>query len=168
MNSEVFTLDKLLERDLKALYSFAKELGIQNYSEMSKKELALAILRMQETSQGFFMVDGILDILPNEGYGFLRRINYSASHEDVYISSSQIRRFELRNGDHVAGPARAPKQSERYAGLMSIQAVNGKDPEEAKQREHFPGLTPLYPDKQMHLAYGDQALANRFIDLVAP
>lgn len=166
--TEVFTLDQLIDRDLKALYSFAKELGIQNYSELSKKELALAILRMQETSQGFFTVDGILDILQGEGYGFLRRINYSASHEDVYISSSQIRRFELRNGDQVTGPARAPKQSERYAGLMSIQAVNGKDPEEAKQREHFPGLTPLYPNQQMVLAYHQQAITNRLIDLVAP
>jgi transcription termination factor Rho len=90
---------------------------------------------------------GFLDIVGQDGYGFLRPINYGPSVEDIYISASQIRRFSLRNGDKVAGKARPPKESERYYGLMHVESVNGKDPEEAKERPHFPALTPLYPEK---------------------
>ena len=166
--SDVFSLDNLMAKEAKELYGFAKELEIANYSEMSKKELALAVMRTQEEKQGFFMVEGVLDIVANEGYGFLRPINYSPSQEDTYISNSQIRRFELRNGDLVAGPARPSKPGERYSGLMQISSVNGKDPETAKQRDHFPGLTPLYPDTQIKLEYHRNQLANRLIDVVAP
>ncbi len=82
---------------------------------------------------------------------FLRPINYSPSSEDIYISASQIRRFDLRNGDKVSGKVRPPKENERYFGLLQVEAVNGDDPESAKERVHFPALTPLYPDRQMKL-----------------
>ena len=87
-------------------------------------------------------MEGVLDINRAEGFGFLRPINYSSSQEDIYISSSQIRRFDLRNGDLVSGTARPPRQGEKFNGLMQVGFVNGKDPEEAKERDHFPGLTP--------------------------
>ncbi|UUX33193.1 transcription termination factor Rho [Fundicoccus culcitae] len=163
-----FSLETLLAKEVKELYAYARELEIPNYSQLSKKELALAVMRTQEEKQGFFQVEGVLDTNPGEGFGFLRPINYSPSQEDIYISNSQIRRFELRNGDKVSGPARPPKASERYYGLMQISTVNGKDPEEAKQRDHFPSLTPLYPEEQIILSYKPQAIANRMIDLISP
>lgn len=103
------------------------------------------MIRAQAEKQGFFFMEGILDIVSGWLW-LLRPINYGPSAEDIYISSSQIRRFGLRNGDKVAGKARPPKESERYYGLMHVESVNGKDPEEAKERPHFPALTPLYPE----------------------
>ena len=166
--SDAFSLDTLLKKEAKELYGYARELGIEDFAQMSKKELALTIARAQEEKQGFFIVEGVLDIMPSGEYGVLRPINYSPSKEDIYIANTQIRRFELRNGDKVAGPARPAKQSERYGGLMQISSVNGKDPEEAKRRDHFPSLTPLYPEKQIQLEYKQSAIANRMIDVVAP
>lgn len=135
---------------------------------MNKKELSLAVIRAQAEKQGFFMMEGVLDIVSQDGYGFLRPINYSSSKEDIYISTSQIRRFGLRNGDKVAGKARPPKESERYYGLMHVETVNGKNPEEAKERPHFPALTALYPDKQIKLETHKTRLATRMIDIFSP
>ncbi len=166
--SDEFSLETLLNKEVKELYNYAKELEIPNYSELNKKELALAVMRTQEEKQGFFNVEGVLDIIPGDNFGFLRPINYSPSQEDIYISNSQIRRFDLRNGDKVAGPARPAKSNERYYGLMQVSTVNGKDPELAKERDHFPSLTPLYPDEQIKLEYQVNALTNRMIDIVSP
>ncbi len=113
-------------------------------------------------------VDGVLEIIPNEGFGFLRPINYAPSPEDIYISASQIRRFDLRNGDLVSGKARPPKENERYFGLLHVDAVNGDDPESAKERIHFPGLTALYPDRKMALETKSNMLSTRIIDMMAP
>ena len=165
---ETVTLPVLQQKTLKEMYAFAKHYKIPYYGQMNKKELALAIMRAQEEATGFFQVEGVLDINNAEGYGFLRPINYSTSQEDIYISSSQIRRFALRNGDLVAGPARPPRTGEKFNGLMQVGAVNGKDPEEAKERDHFPGLTPLYPEKQMKLETTTGRIASRMLDLICP
>ena len=106
-------------------------------------------------------MEGVLEIIPSEGFGFLRPINYSPSSEDIYISASQIRRFDLRNGDKVSGKVRPPKENERYYGLLHVEAVNGDDPESAKERVHFPGLTPLYPDRQIKLETDTKELINK-------
>ena len=165
---ETVTLQSLQEKTLKEMYGFAKHYKIPYYGQMNKKELALAILRAQEEATGFFQVEGVLDINRAEGFGFLRPINYSSSQEDIYISSSQIRRFDLRNGDLVSGTARPPRQGEKFDGLMQVGFVNGKDPEEAKERDHFPGLTPLYPEKQMVLETTRGRIASRMLDLICP
>lgn len=165
---ETVTLQSLQEKNLKEMYGFAKHYKIPYYGQMNKKELALAILRAQEEATGFFQVEGVLDINRAEGFGFLRPINYSSSQEDIYISSSQIRRFDLRNGDLVSGTARPPRQGEKFNGLMQVGFVNGKDPEEAKERDHFPGLTPLYPEKQMVLETTRGRIASRMLDLICP
>ena len=165
---ETVTLQSLQEKTLKEIYGFAKHYKIPYYGQMNKKELALAILRAQEEATGFFQVEGVLDINRAEGFGFLRPINYSSSQEDIYISSSQIRRFDLRNGDLVSGTARPPRQGEKFNGLMQVGFVNGKDPEEAKERDHFPGLTPLYPEKQMVLETTRGRIASRMLDLICP
>ena len=165
---ETVTLQSLQEKTLKEMYGFAKHYKIPYYGQMNKKELALAILRAQEEATGFFQVEGVLDINRAEGFGFLRPINYSSSQEDIYISSSQIRRFDLRNGDLVSGTARPPRQGEKFNGLMQVGFVNGKDPEEAKERDHFQVLTPLYPEKQMVLETTRGRIASRMLDLICP
>ena len=165
---ETVTLPVLQQKTLKEMYAFAKHYKIPYYGQMNKKELALAIMRAQEEATGFFQVEGVLDINNAEGFGFLRPINYSTSQEDIYISSSQIRKFALRNGDLVAGPARPPRTGEKFNGLMQVGAVNGKDPEEAKERDHFPGLTPLYPDEQIKLETTTGRIASRMLDLICP
>ena len=97
-------------------------------------------------------MQGVLEILP-EGYGFLRPINYLPSTEDIYISASQIRKFDLRTGDLVSGKCRTPKENERYFGLLQVNAVNGENPSAAAERLHFPALTPLYPQKNWFLKH---------------
>lgn len=160
-------LKELEQMTLKDIYEYAKAYQIRYYSQMNKKELIIAVLRAQEEEQGYFEVSGVLEITGPE-FGFLRSINYAPSQEDIYISNSQIKRFGLRNGDLVTGTARPPKKSERYLGLMHVYAVNGKDPEEAKQRPHFPALTPIYPDKPLQLETPAGPLAPRLLDLLAP
>lgn len=165
--SDYLTMAELENKTLKEIYTFAKEFRIPYYSQMNK-ELSLAVIRAQAEKQGFFYMEGILDIVGQEGYGFLRPINYGPSAEDIYISSSQIRRFSLRNGDKVAGKARPPKESERYYGLMHVESVNGKDPEDAKERPHFPALTPLYPNRHLKLETTSGRLSTRMIDMLSP
>lgn len=165
---EILTLQELEKKTLKEIYQYAKELSIPYYSQMNKKELAFAVIRAQEEKQGYFQAEGVLDIIDQQDFGFLRPINYTPSKEDVYISSSQIKRFGLRNGDKVSGRARPPKPTERYYGLMHVSKVNGKNPEEAKERPHFPALTPLYPDRKIRLETSASQISARIIDLVSP
>src|SRR5699024_12780842 len=145
------TIAQLEEKKLTDLYDLAKEYKVTYYAKLSKRELIFAILKAQAEKDGFLFMDGILEIITTEGFGFLRPINYSQSAEDIYISASQIRRFDLRNGDKVSGKVRPPKDSERYYGLLHVDAVNDDDPEAAKRRVHFPALTPLYPDRFIKL-----------------
>ncbi|WP_028273691.1 transcription termination factor Rho [Atopococcus tabaci] len=166
--SEILTLRELENKTLKEIYQYARDLKIPYYSQMNKKELALAVIRAQEEKQGYFQAEGVLEIMSQQDFGFLRPINYTASKEDIYISSSQIKRFGLRNGDKITGTARPPKPNERYYGLMQVHLVNGRNPEEATERPHFPALTPLYPDKRMMLETDKQKLSTRIIDLVSP
>lgn len=165
---EALTVETLQAKTLKEIYAYAKEYKVPYYSQMNKKELVLAVMRAHEEETGYVQVSGVLDINENDGYGFLRVLNYSSSQEDIYISASQIRRFDLRNGDLISGPARPPKQGEKAKGLMKVGLVNGKSPEVAKEREHFPALTPLYPDTQMKVETTKNRISARMIDLIAP
>ncbi|WP_018659706.1 transcription termination factor Rho [Allofustis seminis] len=162
------TYDKLQEKTLKEIYEMAKALKIPYYSQMNKKELSFAVIRAQEEKQGYFQVSGILDKLPNQDFGFLRPINYSHSNEDVYISASQMTRFGLREGDEVAGTARPAREGERFYGLLNVKRVNDKNPEEARNRVHFPALTALYPNQKIKLETSRTRIAPRIIDLMAP
>src|SRR5690554_1391444 len=153
---------------LKELYELARKYQVSYYSKLTKKELIFSILKAQAEQEGFFFMEGVLEIIQSEGFGFLRPINYSPSSEDIYISASQIRRFDLRNGDKVSGKVRPPKENERYFGLLHVDAVNGQDPELAKERVHFPALTPIYPNKRIVLETSPDRLTPRIIDLIAP
>ncbi|SDB81537.1 transcription termination factor Rho [Pelagirhabdus alkalitolerans] len=165
--SEV-TISQLEAMTLKDLYAQAKEFKVSYYAKLTKRELIFAILKAQAEKSGYLFMDGILEIIPSEGFGFLRPINYSPSAEDIYISASQIRRFDLRNGDKVSGKVRPPKENERYYGLLHVDAVNGDNPELAKERVHFPALTPLYPDRMMQLETNPKGLSTRIMDLITP
>lgn len=160
-------ISELEEKKLTDLYKLAKEFQIPYYSQLKKKELIFAILRAQAERDGLMFMEGVLEILP-EGYGFLRPINYLPSSEDIYISQSQIRRFDLRMGDLVSGKVRPPKENERYFGLLQVEAVNGEDPELAAERLHFPALTPLYPQKKIVLETSPDRISVRLMDLLAP
>ncbi|HLR54330.1 MAG TPA: transcription termination factor Rho [Pseudogracilibacillus sp.] len=162
------TITRLSELNLKELYEMAREYKVSYYAKLTKKELIFAILKAQAEKDGFLFMDGILEIISSEGFGFLRPINYSPSAEDIYISASQIRRFDLRNGDKVSGKVRPPKENERYYGLLHVDAVNGDNPETAKKRVHFPALTALYPDRFMKLEKEQNKLSTRIIDLMTP
>jgi transcription termination factor Rho len=152
---------------LTELYKLAKQHQINAYAQMKKKELIIAILRAQAERGGLMFMEGVLEVLP-EGFGFLRPINYLPSAEDIYISASQIRKFDLRTGDLVSGKCRAPKESERYFGLLQVNAVNGVTPEAAAERLHFPALTPLYPQTKIKLETSPTHLSTRIMDLIAP
>lgn len=162
------TISNLETLTLKDLYTKARQYKVSYYAKLTKRELIFAILKAQAEKDGFLFMDGILEIIPSEGFGFLRPINYSPSAEDIYISASQIRRFDLRNGDKVSGKVRPPKENERYYGLLHVDAVNGEDPDSAKERVHFPALTPLYPDRHMKLETETKKLSTRIMDLMAP
>ncbi|MFB4161062.1 transcription termination factor Rho [Geomicrobium sp. JSM 1781026] len=162
------TLAELEQKTLRDLYKHAKDLKISYYSKLTKQELIFAILKGQAEQDGHMFMEGVLEIIQTEGYGFLRPINYMASSEDIYISASQIRRFDLRNGDRVSGKVRKPKDNERYHGLLQVSAVNGDEPDLAKERPHFPALTPLFPDKRIQLETNPGRLSARIIDIVTP
>ncbi|UFT98968.1 transcription termination factor Rho [Radiobacillus kanasensis] len=162
------TISQLETFTLKELYAKAREFKVSYYAKLTKKELIFAILKAQAEKDGFLFMDGILEIIQSEGFGFLRPINYSPSAEDIYISASQIRRFDLRNGDKVSGKVRPPKENERYYGLLHVDLVNGENPEIAKERVHFPALTPLYPDRLMRLETDTKNISTRIMDLLAP
>ena len=162
-----YQMSDLEEMKLTELYKLAREYQIPSYGQMKKKELIFAILRAQAEQSGHMFMEGILDVLP-EGYGFLRPVGYLQSSDDIYISASQIRKFDLRTGDLVSGKCRAPKENERYFGLLQINAVNGEPPEVAAERLHFAALTPLYPQKKLVLESSPTRLSTRIIDLLAP
>lgn len=160
-------LAELETMKLTELYTLAKRFQITYYSQMKKRELIFSILRAQAEKSGLMFMEGVLEVLP-EGYGFLRPINYLPSSEDIYISASQIRKFDLRTGDLVSGKCRAPKENERYFGLLHVEAVNGESPESSSERLHFPALTPLYPEEKVVLELNPQQLSTRVIDMLAP
>lgn len=153
------TLDEL--RDL------ARQMNISGYSRLKKTDLILRLLRHKAEEQGYIFGGGILEII-QDGIGFLRSDHLLPGPNDVYVSQSQIRRFGLRTGDMVVGQVRPPKETEKYYGLLRVEAVNGLDPEQAKKRPHFDDLTPIFPDQQLKLETTPDILATRLIDLIAP
>jgi transcription termination factor Rho len=150
------------------LQKLAKSLEIVGVAKMRKHELIINILDSLAQREGFLLTQGILEVLP-DGYGFLRRKNYSPSNDDIYVSPSQIRRFSLRTGDHILGFARPPRESERYHALIRVKAVNLQDPESTSTRLNFDDLTPIYPNQRLRLEVeNSKDVATRLIDVIAP
>jgi len=164
----VYTASDLDDMSLSELYDVAKDLSIPGYARLKKHELIMKILQAQTAlQQGEVIAEGVLDIL-QDGYGFLRPGNYQPGPDDIYVSQSQIRKFYLRTGDCVQGAVRPPKDNEKYYGLLRIDKVNGKDPEEMKRRPHFDALTPIFPNRMFKLETDSKNIATRLIDLIAP
>ncbi|MBA7605803.1 Transcription termination factor Rho [subsurface metagenome] len=160
-------LTELKEKKISDLCKIAKEYDINNFSRIKKMDLIFKILQAETEKKGYMFSEGILEIM-SEGFGFLRTSGYLPGGNDIYISPSQIRRFNLSIGDLVSGQVRPPKEGERYYALLKIEAVNHEDPELSKERIDFENLTPLFPDEMIILENRADGISTRIIDLFSP
>jgi transcription termination factor Rho len=160
-------ISQLENKSEEELTEMAKEIGVPSSDIQTKHDLVLKLLQAYTEQDGNTFCSGILEIM-TDGYGFLRNSSLLPSSTDVYVSQSQIRRFGLRNGDMVAGQCRAARAGEKYFSLLRIEAVNGMNPEAAKDRPHFGSLTPTFPDKLIDLETKQNDLAGRLLNLIAP
>jgi len=154
-------------RTLVELRELAKEWEVSGYSRLKKEDLILRLLQANAEREGLMFGGGVLEIM-DENKGYLRCNHYKPGSDDVYVSQSQIRRFGLRTGDMVVGQVRPPKESEKYFSLLRVEAVNGMDPEAAKQRPHFESLTPIFPEERFILETLPKYLTTRLLSIVAP
>jgi transcription termination factor Rho len=163
------SLAQLKEQNITELAKTAKELNIPGASGMRKQELIFQILRAQTEKSGLIFSEGVLECLP-DGFGFLRapEYNYLPGPDDIYVSPSQIRKFDLRTGDTVSGQVRPPKDGERYFALIKVEAVNFEDPEVARSKIFFDNLTPLYPQGRLKMETSKDNLTGRVLDLLCP
>jgi transcription termination factor Rho len=165
------TLDlvELKDKSIIDLNAIAKEMGVQNAAGLRKQELIFKILQTQAEKSGLIFSEGVLECLP-DGFGFLRapEYNYLPGPDDVYVSPSQIRRFDLRTGDTVSGQIRPPKEGERYFALIKVDAINFEPPEEARNKIFFDNLTPLYPHGRLKLETVRDNFSGRVMDLITP
>ena len=160
---------KLKDKKINELMEMGKEFQIDGAAGMRKQELIFALLQAQIEKNGQIFGEGTLEILP-DGFGFLRApdYNYLPGPDDIYVSPSQIRRFNLRTGDTVSGQIRQPKETERYFALLKVEAVNYEDPEKARDKILFDNLTPLYPDRKMIIENASDNYSMRIMDLMTP
>ncbi len=163
-------LKELKEKKINELTSLAKKYNIESASSMRKQDLIFALLQSQSEQNGMIYGEGVLETLP-DGFGFLRApdYNYLPGPDDIYVSPSQIRRFNLRTGDIVSGQIRPPKEGERYFALLKVEKVNYEDPEVAREKILFDNLTPLYPQEKLNLEVAPKSeLSMRIMDLFTP
>ncbi|MDA1274151.1 MAG: transcription termination factor Rho [Verrucomicrobia bacterium] len=166
---KAINISQLQAMSMADLNQMAKGMEIENFGTMKKHEVIFQILQKNAERSGILFSEGVLEILP-EGFGFLRShsFNYLPCPEDIYVSPSQIRRFDLQTGDLVAGQIRPPKEKERFFALLKVEAVGKEDPDLAKDKTHFDNLTPLFPNKRLMLETANTELSTRVLDLVCP
>jgi transcription termination factor Rho len=164
---DTLNITELEMKTLEELREMAREQSVSGYSRLKKHDLIMRLLRAKAEQQGHIFGGGVLDIV-QEGIGFLRSDHLLPGPEDVYVSQSQIRRFGLRTGDMVIGQVRPPKNSEKYFGLLRVEAVNGLDPEAVKRRPIFESLTPIFPTERIDLETSSGILTTRLINLLVP
>ncbi|QQS41770.1 MAG: transcription termination factor Rho [Acidobacteriota bacterium] len=167
---ETMDLAELKEMSISELIQIAKEIGVEGASGMRKQELIFKVLAKQTEKSGLIFSQGVLETLP-DGFGFLRapEYNYLPGPDDIYVSPSQIRKFDLRTGDTISGQIRPPKEGERYFALIKVEAINFEAPEAAREKIFFDNLTPLYPEEQLRMETDDpENISARVIDLVTP
>jgi transcription termination factor Rho len=162
-------VDALKQMKMNELYDMAKGLGLEHYSSMRKQDLIFLILQTNAEKEGNLYGQGVLEILP-DGFGFLRSPNYNylPGPDDIYVSPSQIRRFNLRKGDSITGHMRAPKEGERYFALLKVDSIDFEAPEVAQDVVPFENLTPLYPEEKIGLETTNMNFTSRVIDLMTP
>src|SRR6266404_2434252 len=163
--AETLDIRVLKEMKLPDLSKLAKDLGVENATGMRKQDLIFSILQAQTEKMGLIFSEGVLECLP-DGFGFLRapEYNYLPGPDDIYVSPSQIRRFDLRTGDTVSGQVRPPKDGERYFALIKVEAVNFEDPEVARNKIFFDNLTPLYPQGRLKMETTKELMTGRVLD----
>src|SRR5688500_9382259 len=172
-NSEAATsgmnLSELKEKSIADLNAIARDLNVQNLGGLRKQELIFKILQSQAEKDGLIYAEGVLEVLP-DGFGFLRApdYNYLPGPDDIYVSPSQIRRFDLRTGDTISGQVRPPKDTERYFALLKVEAINFETPDQGRDKIFFDNLTPLYPMERLRLEYDSEDLTSRVMDLLTP
>src|SRR5213082_3757132 len=168
-NQMSISLAELKEKNITDLAKIAKELNIPGASGMRKQELIFQILRAQTEKNGLIFSEGVLECLP-DGFGFLRAPEYCylPGPDDIYVSPSQIRKFDLRTGDTISGQIRPPKEDERYFALIKVDAVNFEPPDKSKEKIFFDNLTPLYPADRIRLETAAENLSTRVLDLMDP
>jgi len=164
---EPITQAELNNKSLEDLQEIARDIGVNGDAGARREDLVRRILEGQTEKGGPVLAQGVLEILP-DGWGFLRRNNFTPNPEDIYVSQTQIKRFALKTGDLVAGQVRPPKDSEKYYSLLRVEQVNGLDPEAARSRVNFDDLTPIYPNERIILETAPNEISGRFIDLVSP
>ncbi len=162
-------IQELKDLNIQTLNGVAKELGIPGATGLRKQELIFQILKAQTERSGLIFSEGVLETLP-DGFGFLRapEYNYLPGPDDIYVSPSQIRKFDLRTGDTVSGQVRPPKEGERYFALIKVEAINLEHPDVARERTFFENLTPIYPEDQAQLETTQENLTGRVMDLLTP
>ncbi|HPQ69496.1 MAG TPA: transcription termination factor Rho [bacterium] len=167
--AEEMNIKALKKRKINDLLKMAKELGVEGATGMRKQDLIFALLQAHTERNGLIYGEGVLEILP-DGFGFLRApdYNYLPGPDDIYVSPSQIRRFNLRTGDTIAGQIRPPKEGERYFALLKVEAINHEDPDQARNKILFDNLTPLYPMEKLNLETEADNYSMRILDLVCP
>jgi transcription termination factor Rho len=167
--TKALNIAELKEMNISALAKVAKDLGVAGATGMRKQELIFKILQAQTEQSGLIFSEGVLECLP-DGFGFLRapEYNYLPGPDDIYVSPSQIRKFDLRTGDTISGQIRPPKEGERYFALIKVEAVNFEPPEAARERIFFDNLTPLYPQERIRLETTKENLSARVMDLMTP
>ena len=160
---------KLQAMQMTELNTMAKEYGVENFGTMRKHEVIFHILQKNAERAGVLFSEGVIEVLP-EGFGFLRSqsFNYLPCPEDIYVSPSQIRRFDLQTGNLITGQIRPPKEKEKFFALLKVEAVDGEEPDKAKDKTHFENLTPLFPNKRFILETAADELSTRVLDLVCP
>ncbi len=168
-DNNYMNLKELKQKKISELASFSKALNIEGAASMRKQDLIFAILQAQTEKNGLIYGSGVLECL-SDGFGFLRApdYNYLPGPDDIYVSPSQIRRFNLKTGCTVSGQIRPPKDSERYYALLKVEAVNHEDPEQAREKILFDNLTPLYPEEKANLEYDPENYSTRIMDLLVP
>ena len=166
---EKLDIKNLKDMKITELNKKAKEFNVNGASGLKKQDLIFKILQAQAEKDGLMFGEGVLEILP-EGFGFLRSTNYNylPCPDDIYVSPSQIRKFDLRTGDTVSGEIRPPKEGEKYFALLKVEAVNFENPEEAKEKVLFDNLTPVYPREHFNLETSPEEISMRIMDLLAP
>ena len=164
---EQMTISQLEDLTLDELRDIARSSDVTGYTRLKKYDLIMRLLRASAEKQGYIFGGGILEIV-QDNIGFLRSDHLLPGPEDVYVSQSQIRRFGLRTGDLIIGQVRPPKETEKYHGLLKVEAVNGLDPEEAKRRPNFEKMTPIFPNDQILLETRPNVISTRMIDLLSP
>jgi transcription termination factor Rho len=158
---------QLESKTLAELRSIARDYEVPRFSRLKKEDLIIGIMRMEAERQGHQLRGGVLDIM-EDGMGFLRAENYLPGPNDIYVSQSQIKRFNMRTGDMVIGHVRQPKESEKYYGLLRVSAINGLNPDDLRQRENFESLTPIFPLQRFDLETRPNILSTRMLNLIAP